>query len=31
MGWINQIRKRLTLAEWENDVWLRWKINDAGF
>ena len=31
MGWIKQIRKRLTLAEWENDVWLRWKINDAGF
>jgi hypothetical protein len=31
MGWINQIRKRLTLAEWENDVWLRWKINDSGF
>ena len=30
MGWINQIRKRLTLAEWENDVWLRWKINESG-
>jgi hypothetical protein len=31
MGWINQIRKQLTLAKWENDVWLRWKINDSGF
>jgi hypothetical protein len=31
MVWINQIRNRLTLAEWENDVWLRWKLNDSGF
>jgi hypothetical protein len=29
--WINEIRKRLTLAEWENEVWLRWKIDDTGF
>lgn len=26
MGWINEIRKHLNLAEWENEVWLRWRI-----
>lgn len=31
MTWINQIRKRLSLAEWENDVWLRWRLSNSGF
>lgn len=31
MSWISDIRKRLTLAEWKNEVWLRWKIDDTGF
>jgi hypothetical protein len=30
MGWINEIRKRLTLAEWENEVWLRWRLINSG-
>jgi len=30
LGWINEIRKRLTLAEWENEVWLRWRISNSG-
>lgn len=30
MCWINKIRKRLTLAEWENEVWLRWRISNPG-
>jgi len=30
MRWINQIRKHLNLAEWENDVWLRWRISNSG-
>jgi hypothetical protein len=29
MGWINAIRKRLTLAEWENEAWLRWRIENS--
>jgi hypothetical protein len=29
MDWINEIRKRLTLAEWENEVWLRWRISNG--
>ena len=29
MGWINEIRKRLTLAEWENEIWLRWRISNS--
>lgn len=29
MGWINEIRKKLTLAEWENEVWLRWRISNG--
>lgn len=30
LGWINAIRKRLTLAEWENSTWLRWRISNSG-
>jgi hypothetical protein len=30
LGWINKIRERLTLAEWENEVWLRWRLTDLG-
>jgi hypothetical protein len=30
MCWINKIRKRLTLAEWENEVWLRSRISNPG-
>jgi hypothetical protein len=30
MCWINKIRKLLTLAEWENEVWLRWRISNPG-
>lgn len=30
MCWINKIRKRLTLAEWEKEVWLRWRISNPG-
>ena len=30
MCWIYEIRKRLTLAEWENEVWLRWRISNPG-
>jgi hypothetical protein len=26
MGWITKIREHLTLAEWENEVWLRWRL-----
>lgn len=29
MGWINAIRKRLSLAEWENEAWLRWRIENS--
>jgi hypothetical protein len=29
MSWINEIRKRLTLTEWEIDVWLRWRIGSS--
>jgi hypothetical protein len=28
--WANKIRERLTLAEWENEVWLRWRISNPG-
>ena len=31
MGWINQIRKQVSLAEWENEVWLRWRLSNSGF
>ena len=31
MAWVQHIRKHLTLAEWENDVWLRWRLSNAGF
>ncbi len=30
MCWINEIRKRLTPSEWENEVWLRWRISNPG-
>jgi hypothetical protein len=30
LGWINAIRKRLTLTEWENSTWLRWRMSNSG-
>jgi hypothetical protein len=30
MGWVNRIREHLTLAEWENEVWLRWRLLKSG-
>jgi hypothetical protein len=30
MDWINEIRKHLTLAEWEDTVWLRWRLINSG-
>jgi hypothetical protein len=30
MGWINKIRERLNLAEWEMQAWLRWRIGNLG-
>lgn len=29
MRWINEIRKRLQLAEWENETWLIWRLNNS--
>jgi hypothetical protein len=29
MRWINEIRKHLSLAEWEHDVWLRWRLSNS--
>ncbi len=29
MDWINRIRGHLNLAEWENEVWLRWRISNS--
>lgn len=26
MGWVQAIRMKLTMAEWENEVWLRWRL-----
>jgi hypothetical protein len=31
MEWINEIRKRVQVAEWENEVWLRWRLSNSGF
>jgi hypothetical protein len=31
MDWINEIRRHLSLAEWENEVWLRWRLSTSGF
>jgi hypothetical protein len=31
MGWITAIRQHLTLAQWETEVWLRWRLNNSGF
>jgi hypothetical protein len=30
MGWINHIRNRLNLAEWENEAWLRRRLSEDG-
>jgi hypothetical protein len=30
MGWINAIRKKLNMTEWENQLWLRWRLKDLG-
>jgi hypothetical protein len=30
MDWINEIRKHLTLAKWEDTVWLRWRLINSG-
>lgn len=30
MGWIREIRKHLNLAEWEQEVWLRWRLAKSG-
>jgi hypothetical protein len=30
MRWINKIREQMTLADWENDVWLRWRLANPG-
>jgi hypothetical protein len=29
MGWINAIRQHLTLSEWENEVWFRWRLSNS--
>jgi hypothetical protein len=29
MGWVNAIRKQLSLTEWENEAWLRWRIDNS--
>ena len=29
MLWINKIREHLTLARWENEIWLRWRLMDS--
>jgi hypothetical protein len=31
MDWINEIRKHLTLAKWEDKVWLSWRLINSGF
>ena len=28
LQWIAAIRERLTIAEWENEAWLRWRLAD---
>ncbi len=30
MGWIHKIRESLTVAKWENEVWLRWSLLNSG-
>jgi hypothetical protein len=29
MRWVNKIREQLTLTQWENEVWLRWRLTNS--